>query len=117
MSAEACRGTLHDKGRRTYVPVRLLVLYISDFPNGLNCALDDLELPAPADDTVKIAARKTVIPCWRHLSNPPQPLRGLQERLRVQGGCEKTAAGIPSGGRQSDCPGSPHEVVVRALNP
>lgn len=46
-----------------YAMVSLLVLYIIDLRDGVNHALDDLKLPAPADDPEEIAAKRTAILC------------------------------------------------------
>lgn len=50
-----------------YVTDSLLMLYISDFQNGLKNVLDYLKPPAPADDPVEIVTRKNVIPCVEEL--------------------------------------------------
>ena len=50
-------------GGQTYVGVSLLVPSVSGFHDGLNHALEDLKLPAPADDPVDIMERKLMIPC------------------------------------------------------
>lgn len=45
----------------TYVKVSLLVPYIRELRDGLNHTLDDLKLPAPADNLGEITVRKAVI--------------------------------------------------------
>ena len=90
-----------------YIMVILFVSYISDLRDELNHASDHLQLPAPPHDPVRIAVMKAVIPCVEAL------VEDGKRSPRVQGRDEKTAAGIPAEAGFSDCPGSPHEVVVR----